>query len=133
MAQTMIKMLFTMSILIFMLISQHCCDSATIDGIWASGPLNCSSGLPLYITVTVDSKDLIYKFDYGENQNPYYCGGYWVPYSETVFKEVFNYGDCVGDSAVLTPQTDSTILFSDWNVDALCCSGLLTRRANLCL
>jgi hypothetical protein len=128
----MIKILSVVLILDSMVINQYSVNAAIIDGIWFGTVSNTTETNHVTATLVADSTNFMYTVTYGENENPYHCGAYWLQTAATTFKEIYTYGTCSGDQVEFMIETNDTASYREWNQGQLGWAGLLTRRARLC-
>ncbi|UJR19714.1 hypothetical protein I4U23_022848 [Adineta vaga] len=114
---------------------QHYCISASIyiDGIWKGQALQFSNEIRFDVYLTIDSKNFIWRIDYGQNGNPTYCGGYWAQTGMHTFRETITYGSCIHGFSSLTPIGDGTNAhFHWWQTGPIQTNGTLTRLHTFC-
>lgn len=133
MAKTSFRQLTVMFVFSLISISQNCCNSTSIDGIWFGVITQTSPGEVYHATLIIDSRNFIYEINYNINGNPHHCGGYWIGTSGTVFQERITYGStCINGLVNFTPYSNGTAFYQWSGNTVMTASGWFSRKTSLC-
>jgi hypothetical protein len=100
---------------------------------WQGQGVNNKTGARFDLLLTADPTNFIWRIDYGQNGNPYYCGGYWTQTGDNTFRQTMIYGACVKSGFVSFSSSGSGIASLAWNVQTgQAFTATLNRLHNLC-